>query len=115
MRKWTARSPWRRPLIELADAQFSAINDIVKRRQAEGAADFAANPATELDRGILLDMLARLLPEHPRMPGPLHRQDWHYGKSGWSANGARTVADAEELFPAPGHWSYVVSAWRMVY
>lgn len=57
-------------LIELADAQFSAINDIVKRRQAESTAEFAANPATELTGDILHDMLARLLPEHPRsQPG----------------------------------------------
>lgn len=83
-------------LIELADAQFSAINDIVKRRQAESTAGFAANPGTELTGDILHDMLARLLPEHPRS------QAWQYGWLGdvLAANGLRTVADAEELFGA---------------
>ncbi len=60
-------------LIELADAQFSAINDIVKRRQAESTADFAENPATELTGDILQDMLTRLLSEHPEEPGPAIR------------------------------------------
>ena len=89
-------------LIELADAQFSAINDIVKRRQAESTAEFAANPATELTGDILHDMLARLLPEHPRS------QARQYGWLGdvLAANGVRTVADAEKLFGA-ADWSGV--------
>ena len=95
-------------LIELADAQFSAINDIVKRRQAESTAEFAANPATELTGEILHDMLARLLPEHPRS------QARQYGWLGdvLASNGVRTVADAEELFGA-ADWSGV--AKRMDY
>ncbi|WP_051628949.1 GTP pyrophosphokinase [Arthrobacter sp. UNC362MFTsu5.1] len=96
-------------LIELADAQFSAINDIVKRRQAESTAEFAANPAaTELTGDILQDMLARLLSEHPRS------QARQYGWLGdlLAANGVRTVADAEELFGA-ADWSGV--AKRMDY
>lgn len=95
-------------LIELADAQFSAINDIVKRRQAESTAEFAANPATELTGDILHDMLARLLPEHPRS------QARQYGWLGdvLAANGVRTVADAEKLFGA-ADWSAV--AKRMDY
>lgn len=95
-------------LIELADAQFSAINDIVKRRQAESTAEFAANPATELTGDILHDMLARLLPEHPRS------QARQYGWLGdvLAANGVRTVADAEKLFGA-ADWSGV--AKRMDY
>ncbi len=95
-------------LIELADAQFSAINDIVKRRQAESTAEFAASPATELTGDILHDMLARLLPEHPRS------QAWQYGWLGdvLAANGVRTVADAEELFGG-ADWSGV--AKRMDY
>ena len=96
-------------LIELADAQFSAINDIVKRRQAESTAEFAANPAaTELTGDILQDMLARLLPEHPRS------QARQYGWLGdlLAANGVGTVAEAEELFGA-ADWSGV--AKRMDY
>lgn len=95
-------------LIELADAQFSAINDIVKRRQAESTAEFAANPATELTGEILHDMLARLLPEHPRS------QARQYGWLGdvLASNGVRTVADAEQLFGA-ADWSGV--AKRMDY
>lgn len=95
-------------LIELADAQFSTINDIVKRRQAESTAEFAASPATELTGDILHDMLARLLSEHPRS------QAWQYGWLGdvLAANGVRTVADAEELFGA-ADWSGV--AKRMDY
>ena len=89
-------------LIELADAQFSAINDIVKRRKAESTADFAANPAIEITGDILQDMLARLLPEHPRS------QARQYGWLGdlLAANSVRTVADAEELFGA-ADWSAV--------
>ena len=96
-------------LIELADAQFSAINDIVKRRQAESTAEFAANPAaTELTGDILQDMLARLLPEHPRS------QARQYGWLGdlLAANGVGTVAEAEDLFGA-ADWSGV--AKRMDY
>jgi ppGpp synthetase/RelA/SpoT-type nucleotidyltranferase len=89
-------------LIELADAQFSAINDIVKRRQAESTAEFAANPATELTGDILHDMLARLLPEHPR--SQTRQYDWLGDLL--AANGVRTVADAEELFGA-ADWSGV--------
>lgn len=96
-------------LIELADAQFSAINDIVKRRQAESTAEFAANPAaTELTGDILQDMLARLLSEHPRSQARLY--DWLGDLL--AANGVRTVADAEELFGA-ADWSAV--AKRMDY
>ena len=80
-------------LIELADAQFSAMNDIVKRRQAESTAEFAANPAaTELTGDILQDMLARLLSEHPRSQARLY--DWLGDLL--AANGVRTVADAED-------------------
>ncbi len=95
-------------LIELADAQFSAINDIVKRRQAESTAEFAANPATDLTGDILHDMLGRLLSEHPRS------QAWQYGWLGdvLAANGVRTAADAERLFGA-ADWSGV--ARRMDY
>jgi ppGpp synthetase/RelA/SpoT-type nucleotidyltranferase len=96
-------------LIELADAQFSAINDIVKRRQAESTAGFAVDPAaTELTGDILQDMLARLLPEHPRSQA---RQYTWLGDL-LAANGVRTVADAEGLFGA-ADWSGV--AKRMDY
>ena len=80
-------------LIELADQQFVNINDILKRLQAEGAVEPAAE-AQPLDAGSLRGVLARAFPSFPSSKA---------NQYGWmvdvlAANGVNTVSEAEDWF-----------------
>lgn len=88
-------------LIELADAQFSAINDIVKRRKAESSAALIGSRA-DLTGEILEDLLTRRLADNPRSQA--HQYDLLVALL--AANGVETVAEAEALFGA-ADWSGV--------
>ena len=95
-------------LIELADAQFSVINEIVKCRQAESRAEFAATEPRRTDRGY---PPGHARPLSSNIPEARHRQ-YDGRRTCWRPTACRTVADAEELFGC-ADWSGV--AKRMDY
>lgn len=88
-------------LIELADAQFSTINDIVKRRKAEISAALMGSRA-DLTGEILEDLLTRRLVDNPRSQA----RQYDLLVVLLAANGIETVAETEALFGA-ADWSAV--------
>jgi ppGpp synthetase/RelA/SpoT-type nucleotidyltranferase len=88
-------------LIELADAQFSTINDIVKRRKAEISAALIGSRA-DLTGEILEDLLTRRLVDNPRSQA----RQYDLLVVLLAANGIETVAETEALFGA-ADWSAV--------